>query len=143
MFVPSAVFAAEGNTPPAHQCRRGNGNVYVVVAGNSTRTRAGAAPRAADSRPTTESLMFRVPRAELETSTAARNWRGCDSTTALRQEVEVNAETLISIDPDEMAKLYREGTRRRGRPRVEYGSPELYDPPASYVRGGGRKRCWK
>jgi predicted acylesterase/phospholipase RssA len=147
VFVPSAVFrAAEGNTPPAVPVLPGgNGNVYVVVAGklypDAGPVRRRVLPILGS---TTESLMFAQCRAELGNLYGRTQLAGMRfHLTALRQDVEVNAETLISIDPDEMAKLYREGERDGAAgPAWEYGSPELYDPPAGYVRGG-RKRCWK
>jgi predicted acylesterase/phospholipase RssA len=145
VFVPEAVFrAAEGNLPGAPVVPGGNGNVYVVVAG---KLYADAGPVRRRVLPilgaTTESVMFAHCRAELGNLYGRTQLAGMQfHLTALRQDLAVNAETLISIDPGEMAKLYREGERDGlAGPAWEYGSPELYDPPAGYVRSGRRR--WK
>jgi hypothetical protein len=144
VFVPAAVFrAAEGNIAGAPVMPGGNGNVYAVVAGklypDAEPVRRRVLPIL---RATTESVMFAHCRAELGNLYGRTQLAGMRfHLTALRQDVAVDAETLISIDPAEMAKLYREGERDGlAGPAWEYGSPELYDPPAGYVRGGRRWR---
>ncbi|HSQ57187.1 MAG TPA: hypothetical protein VLM40_15795, partial [Gemmata sp.] len=139
LFVPPTVFrAAEGNVPGGPVMPGGNGNVYAVVAGKLFPD-AGHVKRCVLPIliATTEGLTYAQTRSELGNLYGRTTLAGMRfQFTALRQDVPVNVETLLSIDPEEMSKLYREGERAgMSGPAWEYGSPELYDPPIEYVRG--------
>jgi predicted acylesterase/phospholipase RssA len=143
IFVPSAVFrAAESNVPGGPVIPGANGNVYAVVAGklypDAKHVKRRVLPILIA---TTESLTYAHCRAELGNLYGRTQLAGMRfHLTALRQDLVVNAETLLSIDPDEMLKLYREGERVGvSGPAWEYGSPELYDPPVEYMRSAGHK----
>ncbi|HVL13878.1 MAG TPA: patatin-like phospholipase family protein, partial [Gemmata sp.] len=141
IFVPSNVFrAAEAGTPAVPGA---NGNLYAVVAGklypDARRVKRLVLPVLIS---TTEALTFAHCRAELGNLYGRTQLAGMRfHMTALRQDAVVNAETLLSIDPVEMSKLYQEGERVGVLgPAWEYGSPELYDPPVEYVRSKHRWR---
>jgi predicted acylesterase/phospholipase RssA len=138
IFVPAAVFrAAEGNVPGAPVLPGANGNVYAVVAGklypDARAVKRCVLPILVA---TTEALTFAQCRCELGNLYGRSLLAGMRfQFAALRQDMPINAETLLSIEPVEMSKLYDEGERvGASGPEWEYGSPDLYDPPVEYVR---------
>jgi len=129
LFVPTPVFeAASGQTPGVPVVPGGNGNVYAVVAGKLF-------PDAGPVRPrvlrilvaTTGSIMHAHCRAELGNLYGQSRFAGMRfHVTSLRQDVVVNADTLISIDQVEMTKLFREGQHDGlAGPKWQYRPPDL------------------
>jgi predicted acylesterase/phospholipase RssA len=137
LFVPPNVFeAAEANAPGVPVLPGVNGNVYAVVAG---KLYPDASPIRGRVLPilgaTTETLMYAHCRAELGKLFGQAKLAGMQfHMTALRQDVPVNVETLISIDQNEMGKLFREGERSGlAGPEWDYSAPDLYSSPVEPV----------
>jgi predicted acylesterase/phospholipase RssA len=139
IFVPSHVFRAVKG--PAID--GANGNLYAIVAGKLY-------PDAGDVKPrvlpilgaTTEAVMYAHCRVELANLYGQARLAGMRYQHAsLRQDLPVNAETLISIDQGEMQKLYREGEQDgTNGPRWEYTPPDLCGPAPVYFKIGTRPR---
>jgi predicted acylesterase/phospholipase RssA len=133
LFVPPVVFrTVDGENPVVPAVPGVNGNVYALVSG---KLYPDAAPVRRRVLPilgaTTESLMYAHCRAELGQLYGTARLAGMRFHLAsLSPEVEVNAETLMSIDPGEMQKLYREGERNGlAGPAWQYAPPDLASPP--------------
>ncbi len=142
IFVPSQVFrAAVGKVGDAPVVPGATGNLYAVVAG---KLYADAAPVRQRVLPilgaTTESLMYSNCRVELGNLHGQAVLAGMRfHLTSLRQDVVVNAETLISIDQEEMRKLYCEGEQDgTAGPAWQFAPPDLCSPAPVYVHGSSR-----
>jgi hypothetical protein len=146
IFVPPQVFATAAGPhadtdPPA--AAGSNGNLYAVVAGKLY-------PDAVEVRPrvlpilgaTTEAIMYAHCRAELGNLYGQARLAGMRfHLTALPADVEVSAETLISIDPVAMQKLYQCGEEMGAAgPAWAYAPPDICSPAGPYVE---RKHKWK
>jgi predicted acylesterase/phospholipase RssA len=145
IFVPSLVFrAAAHEIPPKSPVVPGaTGNLYVVVAGklypDAGTTRQKVLPILGA---TTQSIMYAHCRAELMSLYGQAQMSGMQyHLTALRQDILVNVETLMSIDQKEMTKLYADGIRDGvAGPAWRYAPPDICPGDGDYVRGGVRLR---
>ncbi|MCE9563728.1 MAG: patatin-like phospholipase family protein [Planctomycetes bacterium] len=142
LFMPSQVFqAAIGNAAGVPVVPGATGNFYAVVAG---KLYADASPVRQRVLPilgaTTESIMYANCRAELGNLHGHAVLAGMRFHLAsLRQDLAVNAETLISIDQGEMQKLYVEGEQDgRAGPSWQFAPPDLCAPAPVFVRGSSR-----
>jgi predicted acylesterase/phospholipase RssA len=146
IFVPSVVFQAASSAvvPAGGPVVPGaSGNLYAVVAGklypDASPVRRRVLPILGS---TTETIMYAHCRAELMSLYGQARLAGMQyHLTALRQDMQVNAETLMSIDQDEMMKLYAEG-RRDGAagPAWRYAPPDIAPGDGDFVRAGLRLR---
>lgn len=137
LFVPPGVFRAAAGNPEGGPVLPGaNGNVYAVVAGKlfpdvgPVRRRVLPILGA-----TTESVMYASCRAEVGNLYGQSLISGMRfHLTALRPDVTVNAETLMSIDVAEMQNLYREGERDGvSGPAWQYAPPDLCAPSGAFI----------
>ncbi|VTU02332.1 alpha beta hydrolase : Putative uncharacterized protein OS=Yersinia aldovae ATCC 35236 GN=yaldo0001_35880 PE=4 SV=1: Patatin [Gemmataceae bacterium] len=133
LFVPTNVFRAAAAAGGGKAVVPGaTGNLYAVVAG---KLYADGAPVRQRVLPilgaTTESVMYAGCRSELGNLHGQAVLAGMRfHLTALRQDHDVDAETLISIDQGEMQKLYREGERDGlAGPAWQFAPPDLCNPP--------------
>lgn len=138
LFVPANVFrVAAGPGPGKPGVPGATGNLYAVVAG---KLYADGAPVRQRVLPilgaTTESVMYAGCRSELGNLHGQAVLSGMRfHLTALRQDLDVNAETLISIDQGEMQKLYREGERDgMAGPAWQFSPPDLCNPAPPVIR---------
>jgi predicted acylesterase/phospholipase RssA len=140
IFVPSTVFDAASANAPGMQVVPGvNGNVYALVAGklypDATPVHTFVLPILAA---TTESIMYAHCRAELGKLYGQARLAGMQfHLTALRQDLVVNVDNLLSIDQKEMGRLYCEGERDAlSGPAWEYAPPELCPTTVEpFIRG--------
>ncbi|HEV3387126.1 MAG TPA: patatin-like phospholipase family protein [Gemmata sp.] len=145
IFVPSQVFRAAAKELPVGipVLPGATGNLYAVVAGklypdvNAVKRRVLPILGA-----TTQSLMYAHCRSELMSLYGQAQLAGMQyHLTALRQDVNVNAETLISIDQNEMTKLCLEGGKDGlAGPAWRYAPPDICPGDGDFVRGGLRLR---
>lgn len=145
VFVPSQVFRAAAKEIPVGipVVPGATGNLYAVVAGklypdvNAVRRRVLPILGA-----TTQSLMYAHCRSELMSLYGQAQLAGMQyHLTALRQDVLVNADTLISIDQNEMTKLCLEGGKDGlAGPAWRNAPPDICPGDGDYVRGGLRLR---
>lgn len=137
IFVPPQVFRAAGGDAAGLPAVPGvNGNVYTVVAGKLF---PDAGPVRRRVLPilgaTTESIMYAGCRAELGNIAGQARLAGMRfHVAALRPEVQVNVETLISIDQAEMQKLYREGEQDGLGLAWDFDPPDLCAPAIEFER---------
>ena len=129
VFVPSVVFrAAAAGTADGPVVPGAGGNLYAVVSGklypdaNPVRRRVLPILGA-----TTETIMYAHCRAELTSLYGQAKLAGMQyHLTSLRQDMPVNAETLMSIDQGEMTKLYAEGLKDGvDGPAWRYAPPDI------------------
>lgn len=143
IFVPPQVFrAVEGDGPPVPVVPGVNGNVYAVVAGKLF---PDAGPVRRRVLPilgaTTESVVYASCRAELGNMYGQARLAGMRfHLSSLRPDVQVNVETLISIDQDEMQKLYREGERDGLGLAWDFEPPDLCAPAIEFQRPKHHRR---
>jgi hypothetical protein len=145
VFVPSVVFrAAAAANPPGTPVGPGaTGNLYAIVAG---KLYPDASPVRDKVLPilgaTTQALLFASCRAELMSLYGQARVAGMQyHLTSLRQDVAVNAETLMSIDPGEMKKLYAEGLRDGyNGPAWRHAPPDICPGDGDFPRAGLRMR---
>jgi hypothetical protein len=147
IFVPSVVFqaaaAAAGPVAPAGGpvVPGTGGNLYAVVAGklypDASAVRHRVLPILGA---TTETLMYAHCRAELMSLYGQAKLAGMQYHLAsLKQDVAVNAETLMSINQGEMTKLYAEGVRDGvAGPGWRYAPPDICPGDGDFVRAGLR-----
>jgi predicted acylesterase/phospholipase RssA len=111
LFVPSTVFRAAGDGSGA--VPGANGNLYAVVSGKLYPDAGPVRPRVLPILgAATGSIVYAHCRAELGNLYGQARLSGMRfHLAALRQDVTVVAETPLGLDPEEMAKLYREGER--------------------------------
>lgn len=138
IFVPSHVFRSA-----APAIAGANGNVYAIVAGKLYPDAGEVKPRVLPILgATTESVMYAHCRVELANMYGQAQLAGMRfHRTSLRQDMAVNAETLISIDQGEMQKLYSEGEQDGlNGPRWEFTPPDLCGPAPVYFQNASQPR---
>jgi predicted acylesterase/phospholipase RssA len=141
IFVPSHVFrtAARQLTPGRPITPGATGNVYAVVAGklypDASPVRQRVLPILGA---TTQTLMYAHCRAELMSLYGQSQMSGMQyHLTALRQDVVINAETLISIDQKQMARLCQEGLKEGlDGPAWRFSPPDICPGDGDFARSG-------
>jgi hypothetical protein len=145
IFVPSQVFRTAAKDVPVGipVVPGATGNIYAVVAGKLYPDACTVPQRVLPILgATTQALMYAHCRSELmslygQTLLAGMRY----NLTALRQDVLVNAETLISIDQNEMTKLCKEGTKDGlAGPAWRFAPPDIAPGDGDYARSGARPR---
>jgi predicted acylesterase/phospholipase RssA len=145
IFVPSQVFRAAAKEIPAGIpiVPGATGNLYAVVAGKLYPDVAEVKRRVLPILgATTQSMMYASCRAELMSLYGQTQMSGMQyHLAALRQDMAVNADTLISIDQNQMTKLCTEGSKDGlAGPAWRFAPPEICPGDGDYVRGGLRLR---
>lgn len=145
VFVPSMVFRAAGanSSPGATVLPGANGNLYAVIAGKLYPDASPVKPRVLRILgATTETILYAHCRAELMSLYGQARVAGMQyHLTALRQDAVVNVQSNISIDPQEMTKLYAEGLKDGVvGPAWRYAPPDICPGDGDFVRGGLRLR---
>jgi hypothetical protein len=144
LFMPPGVFATaagEGGLNPNPM--PGGANFYAIVSG---KLYPDAGPVRRRILPvlnaSTSALLYAHCRAELANVYWQSRLVGMRyHLIALRQDVEVKADTSVHFDPDVMTKLYHEGLNDGyAGPRWAYVPPVLSPCDGNYARGGLRLR---
>jgi hypothetical protein len=142
VFVPSHVFRAAKDMPASSATGvDSTGNLYAVVAGKLYPDSSAIQPRVLPILgATTQSLMYAHCRSELMSLYGQAQLAGMQyHLTALSQDINVTAETLISIDQKAMTRLCIEGSKNGlAGPAWRYAPPDICPGDGDVVRAGLR-----